>query len=507
MKAMPKKTKAEPVPARTPAAEESTNLRPSPVAEHPNLRGFLERLKRLLPCDYHHVEKQIAPAQFEVTALLQHLENEKRFPVLFFENPLTVEGKPSAFPLLSNVFATRQRCALALGMNPQDEGLALSLEYARREDMLLAPLQVAAHEAPVKQVIKRGDDANLHELPVVRHHAMDPAPYIDMTPVVKDPDGGFYNIAFQRTMVKGPRNLGLHMSPRHNWQIHRKHEEKNRPTPVAIVISHHPAFYLGALNVSPFGVDDYARVGSIMGAPLRLTPSETLGEDFLVPADAEMIIEGHILPKVKEVEGPFGEFTGYYGPQRMRNVIEVSAITHRADAIFQHIFTGHRDTWVVGGIPKEGSLFNLIRGIVPTTKAVHFPVSGCCRFHCYISIDKKVDGETKQAALAALGGCDFVKHVVVVDADVNIYNEEEVLWAVATRVQADQDVDIIKNVKGNTLDPSQTDNIMTAKMIIDATRPVQRPFEARVTVPETAMKNTQLEDFISRAVIDRMPKV
>jgi len=472
-----------------------------------NLRGFLEQLKARLPHDFHCVERQIAPAHFEVTALLQHLENERRFPVLFFEKPLSLEGKPSAFPLLSNVFATRQRCALALGMQPEEEGLPLSLEYARREDMLLAPVTIPKSEAPVKQVIKRGDDANIYALPVVRHHAMDPAPYIDMTPVVKDPDGGFYNIAFQRTMVKGRRKLGLHMSPRHNWQIHRKHEEKNQPTPVAIVISHHPAFYLGALNVSPFGVDDYARVGAIMGAPLRLTPSETWGEDFLVPADAEMVIEGHILPNVKEIEGPFGEFTGYYGPQRLRNVIEVSAITHRSDAIFQHIFTGHRDTWVVGGIPKEGSLFNLIRGIVPTTKAVHFPISGCCRFNCYISIDKKVDGETKQAALAALGGCDFVKHVVVVDADVNIYNEEEVMWAVATRVQADQDIDIIKNVKGNTLDPSQTDNIMTAKMIIDATRPLQRPFEARVEVPKTAMENTRLEDFISRGAVDRMPKV
>jgi 2,5-furandicarboxylate decarboxylase 1 len=499
MKAMPKKTgtaKVELVPERKAAAEQQKNL-----------RGFLEQLKASLPHDYHRVEREIAPARFEVTALLQHLEDEKRFPVLFFEKPLNMEGKPSAFPLLSNVFATRQRCALALGMQPEEEGLPLSLEYARREDMLLAPVKVPARTAPVKQVIKRGNEANLHELPVVRHHAMDPAPYIDMTPVVKDRDGDFYNIAFQRTMVKGPRRLGLHMSPRHNWQIHRKHEEKNRPTPVAIVISHHPAFYLGALNVSPFGVDDYARIGAIMGAPLRLTPSETLGENFWVPADAEMVIEGHIIPNVKEIEGPFGEFTGYYGPQRLRNIIEVSAITHRSDAIFQHIFTGHRDTWVVGGIPKEGSLFNLIRGIVPTTKAVHFPISGCCRFNCYISIDKKVDGETKQAALAALGGCDFVKHVVVVDADINIYNEEEVMWAVATRVQADQDVDIIRNVKGNTLDPSQTDNIMTAKMIIDATRPVQRPFEARVAVPGTAMEKTRLEDFISRVVVDRMPKV
>ena len=472
-----------------------------------DLRVFLDDLQERLPYDFVRIDRTVAPHQFDVTALLQHLENQKKFPVLFFAKPLDLNGKPSAFPLLSNVFATRQRCALSLGMKPSQDQLPLSLEYARREDQMLAPIKIPAGEAPVKQVIKRGDDANVFDLPVVRHHAMDPAPYIDMTPVMKDPDGGFYNISFQRNMVKGPRRLGLHMSPRHNWQIHRKNEEKNRSTPVAIVISHHPAFFLGSLNVSPFGVDDYAKVGAIMGAPLRLTASATLGDDFLVPADAEMVIEGHVLANVKEVEGPFGEFTGYYGPQRLRNVIEVSAITHRSDAIVQHIFTGHRDTWVLGGIPKEGSLFNLIRGVVPTVKAVHFPISGSCRFNCYISIDKKVDGETKQAALAALGGCDFVKHVVVVDADIDIYNEEEVMWAVATRVQADQDVDIIKNVKGNTLDPSQTDNIMTAKMIIDATKPVQRPYEARVAVPKAAMEKTMLEDFIPRAVLDRVPKV
>lgn len=472
-----------------------------------NLEVFLQKLHQRLAHDLVRIEHPVSPAHFEVTALLQHLENERKFPALLFEKPLNLHGKPSAFPLLSNLFATRGRCALALGMEPDDEGLKLSLEYARREDMLLPPEVIPVREAPVKEVVKQGDEANIYDFPVVRHHAMDPAPYLDMTPVMKDPEGGFYNVAFLRNMVQGPRRLGIHMSPRHNWQIHRKNEEKKRPTPVAIVVSHHPAFYLGALNVSPFGVDDYARIGAIMGAPLRLTASESWGEDFMVPADAEIVIEGHVLPDVKEVEGPFGEFTGYYGPQRLRNVIEITAITHRRNAIFQHIFTGHRDTWVLGGIPKEGSLFNLIRGVVPTTKAVHFPISGCCRFNCYISIDKKVDGETKQAALAALGGCDFVKHVVVVDSDVNIYNEEEVLWAIATRVQADQDVDIIKNVKGNTLDPSQTDNIMTAKMIIDATRPLQRPFEARVEVPKTVMVKTRLEDFIPRSLVDRLPKV
>jgi len=470
------------------------------------LQDHLDRVEKERPQDLVRVAREIAPAKFETTALLQHLENENRYPTVLFERPLTVRGDVSTFPLLSNVFPSRGRCALALGMEYADGGLALSLEYARREELLLEPVVIKAHEAPVKAVRRVGEGVDLTTFPIVRHHAMDPAPYIDMTPVMKDPDEGFYNVAFLRTMLKDPQRLGVHMSPRHNWQIHRKYEENNRRTPVAIIVSAHPSFYLGALNVSPFGVNDYAKIGAIMGEPMRLTASETWGEDFLVPADAEIIIEGEIPPHVREVEGPFGEFTGYYGPQRLRPVIEITAITHRENAIFQHLFTGHRDTWVVGGIPKEGSLFNLIRGIVPTVTAVHFPFSGCCRYNCYIAIDKKVNGETKQAAMAALAGCDFVKHVVVVDADIDVYNEEQIMWAMATRVQADQDVDIIKNAKGNTLDPSQTDDIMTTKMIIDATRPVGRPYAARLSIPGDAMERLNIEDFIPSSIREQIEK-
>lgn len=120
---------------------------------------------------------------------------------------------------------------------------------------------------------------------------MDGNPYIDMTPVMRDPDTEAYNIAFLRTMYKGPQKLGLHMSLRHNWQIVRKNEEAGKPTPVVIVVSHHPSFYLGALNVSPFGVDDYEVIGSIMDEPLRLVASETWGDSFMVPADAEIVID------------------------------------------------------------------------------------------------------------------------------------------------------------------------------------------------------------------------
>src|SRR5919202_3985577 len=261
------------------------------------------------------------------------------------------------------------------------------------------------------------------------------------------------------------------MSPRHNWQIARAFEQAGRPAPVVIVVGHHPAFYIGALNVSPFEADDYEVVGAIAGRPLRLVASETWGQDFLVPADAEIVIEGEIPPGVREVEGPFGEYPGTYGPQRVRWVIQVKALTRRREPIYQDTFVGHREVSIMGAFPKEGSLLNRIRAIVPGVRAVHLPTSGDGRFHCYISIDKTGEGQARQAALVALGNVDFVKHVVVVDADIDVFREEQVLWAVATRVQADRDVEIIRHVKGSSLDPSQESETMGAKMVIDATKP------------------------------------
>ena len=461
------------------------------------LRDYLELIEKKFPSDILHIDAEVNPANFDVTAALKHLENAGDYPLTYFSRCLNVKGEVSAFPLVTNMYASRKRCALAMGLEEGQVNLPLSLEYGRREARRLEPVTLKKDEAPVKAVIRTGSEVDIGEFPIVRHHYMDGGPYIDMTPVMRDPDTGAYNIAFLRTMYKGPRKLGLHMSPRHNWQIVRKNEEAGKPTPVVIVVSHHPSFYLGALNVSPYGVDDYEVIGSIMDEPLRVVASETWGDSFMVPADAEIVIEGEVLPNVREVEGPFGEFPGTFGPQRTRWVIDVKAVTYRKDAIYQDVFVGHKDNWVMGAIPKEGTLFNRIKGVVPTVKGLHLPDSGTGRFNCYISIDKKVNGESKQAALIAMGECDFVKNIVVVDGDVDPYNEQEVMWAVATRVQADQDVEILKNVKGNTLDPSQIDDVMTSKMIIDATIPLGRPFSERVRVPDAALERVKLENLCS----------
>ena len=461
-----------------------------------DIRHCLLALERDAPAEIVHVTQPVDPARFEVTAVLQRLEDLGRYPTVVFDQPLGLDGEPAEMALVSNLYATRERCARALGLTPAQAGVELSLEYARREARRIAPVVVEPAEAPVKQIVEVGEAADLRRLPIVRHHRMDGGPYIDMTPIMRDPDSGAYNIAFQRTQYKGPRKLGLHMSPRHNWQIARAYEATGQPTPVAIVVGHHPAFFIGALNVSPFQADDYEVVSSIVDRPLRLVRSETWGDAFMVPADAEIVIEGSIPPGVREVEGPFGEFPGTYGPQRVRWVIEVHAITRRRDAVYQDVFVGHRDVSVLGSFPKEGSLFNRIRAVAPNVHAVHLPTSGVGRFHCYISLADPLEGQARQAALVALGNVDFIKHVVVVDADIDVYREEQVLWAIATRLQADEDVDVIRNARGSMLDPSAREDGVGAKMILDATKPPNRPFEERIEVPREVVARTHLDRLI-----------
>jgi 2,5-furandicarboxylate decarboxylase 1 len=273
-------------------------------------------------------------------------------------------------------------------------------------------------------------------------------------------------------------------------------QEKGESLPIAHVMGHHPGFFLGSEGILPMQYDEYETIGGILNEPLRLVPSETYGERLMVPADAELIIEGEILPNCREPEGPFGEFTGYYGPQRWSPVVKITAITHRKDPIYMNILCGHPDTWLLGGIAKEACLYEELKRLYPGIKAVHLPTSGTCRFHAYVSIKQRFKGEAKGAGIATIPHHDIVKHIVVVDDDIDPFNEKEVLWAIATRVQADTDVTIISDLRGGLLDPSCVKEGVGAKMIIDATRPFARPFEKKISIPQDVLDRINLEDYI-----------
>jgi UbiD family decarboxylase len=202
-----------------------------------------------------------------------------------------------------------------------------------------------------------------------------------------------------------------------------------------------------------------------------------------VPAQAEFIIEGEILAGVREDEGPFGEFTGYSSHNSTRHVVKVKAITHRRDAIYQDIVPGlSQEHNSMLAVPAEPRMLDVLQRVVPSVKDVAYPFSGACRFHCYVSMKKIAEGQPKTAIFAAFAEDTSLKLAVVVDEDIDVRDEEEVLWAIATCMQADRGVFVIPGCMGAMLDPSSNEGI-TAKMGIDATRPLVGWKATRCTLP------------------------
>jgi len=395
------------------------------------LRAFIAELEGKSPEDVARVKKPVSP-RYEMSAILTHLERKKRFPLLYFEK---VEGGRA--PVVINALASRRLMGIALETKPED----LARKFLERQAKPIPPVEVS--DGPVHEVIRAGDDVDLAELPMLTHYDVNAAPYVTAGIVVaQDPDTGVRNTSYNRLMLAGKRELRIFMAiGRHLWTLHNKMERQSQPLPVAIVIGVHPLFSLGAQAFTPADEDEYAVIGGMMNEPLRLVRAKAM--PLMVPADAELIVEGRILPHVRREEGPFGEFTGHAVEKDERQVIEVTAITHRRNYIFQDIHAGYAEHKLMGAVPREAALLNAVRTAVPTVKDVCMPVSGNCRFHAYISIAKRTPGQAKNAICAAFASDMLLKHVVIVDDDIDVFDEEAVLWAISNRFQADRDLVVI----------------------------------------------------------------
>jgi len=448
-----------------------------------DLRTFIAELEARSPDDIARVAQPISP-RYEITALLTQLEKRKQFPLLFCEK---VRGGNA--PIVINAQASRRLMAAALECKPEE----LAVKFSERQSRPIAPVEVAG--GPVQEVVKLGEEVDLTTVPLLTHYDVNAAPYITAGIVVAvDPDTGVRNTSYNRLMMAGTRELRIFMAiGRHLWTLHNKLERQGRPLPIAIVIGVHPLFSLGAQAFTPATEDEYAVIGGMMGEPLRLVKAKTV--PIPVPADAEMIVEGQILPHVRRTEGPFGEFTGHAVSKDERPVIEVTAITHRKNYIFQDVHAGYTEHKLMGAVPREAALIKAVRQTVPTVKSVCMPVSGNCRFHAYISIAKRTPGQAKNAICAAFAADMLLKHVVIVDEDIDVFDEEQVLWAVSNRFQADKDLVVIANAQGSELDPSAGTGGVNAKMGLDATKPLDG-FAPELRVPEEVMKNIRLEDFL-----------
>jgi 2,5-furandicarboxylate decarboxylase 1 len=446
----------------------------SAVGEEPTLRTFLSFIENEGSTEFHRVREPVA-LDYEISAIAMEMDRLKRSPVLFFEN---VVG--SKFPVLANLFASRANFAAALGKDAD----VLIEELAQRTDQTIDP--VLCDGGPIHDVVHKGEAADLGMLPIMLHFAQDAGRYITNAVVIaKDPDTGVRNASFHRMQVKGPRRLGTSLhSRRHLWNYVERNDAKGEPTPVLIVVGAHPLFTFGGIWKGPINIDEYAVIGGLMGQGLETVPALTVPLE--APAQAEIVIEGWILPNVREPEGPFAEFTGYASERSTQHVVEVTAITHRRDAIYHDIVPGiSEEHTLLLAVPQEARLLRTLRQHYQNVTKVAYPKSGTCRMHAYIAMKNPAPGQAKNAAAVALGDDLSLKMVVVVDDDVNVLDDSDVLWAMCTRMQADEDISIIRNAMGAILDPSNN-NGLTAKMIIDATKP-KGHFPQRHSFPPEAV--------------------
>lgn len=460
-----------------------------------DMHVFLEHLERDKPGEVIRVRKEVSP-EFEIPAILQKVEARRRNPVLIFEKVRNLHGNLSPLPVVINLFGSRERLADALQTTMQ----RLPLEYIEKEKPV-PPAMVGRSNARVKEVAATGKDVDLFAIPFITHHEMDLGPYITAGSVLlKDPETGWVNCAILRIYVAEPRRLVVNFNPvRHTNYIFQKYKRRGAPIPMVVVIGHHPAFYMGAQT--KLLVDELEIIGGIMGEPLEVVPSETWGRDILVPAQAEIVIEAELSTSEVDIEAPFGEYTQYYGGQRLNPVAEVKAITRRKDAYALDIMPGHADHLLLDAPMIEAYLYNRIRAVVPGVMGVHMPVSGTARLHAYVQIRKANDAEPKTVIATALSSDYRLKHVIVVDEDVDIYKDEEVLWAVATRSQWDKDLLILPGMMGTRLDPSGN-GVSTTKAGIDATKPFDaHSFAQRLTVPASVMERIRLEEYFDPEVL------
>jgi 2,5-furandicarboxylate decarboxylase 1 len=473
-----------------------------------NLRDFIALLEQNAPEEILFGER-LVDSNLEATTLLRKLELDNRFPMVVFKEVKTVKGERSAYPLVFNAFASRKKLALALGLEPHQWKMELPFELVKRYAKLIPPVRVDKADAPVKQIIKTGESVDLLDYPIPVHHSKDGGPFIlGASVVTRNPDTGVYNAAMLRLRVKGKDRTVIHAEPHHHsGMIVRSFLSKGKPCPFICVIGHHPSFYLGSQWEGSFGRNEYEIMGAAMQEPMRVTPSETWGEDFMVPADAEIIFEGEVLPGEVDDEGPVGEHTRYYKTIRggkverfEEPVTKIRAITERKDAYYMSSFLAHPDQGLIGAIPKEAAIYEIAHRSVPGLKAVHLTPGGVNRYICYLSMDQRVEGEAKDALLAAFIGDWHVKYAVAVDSDVDIFNDSEVLWAISTRTQPHRDTFIIPEAMGSPLDPTVgtvRGKPLTSRMGIDATKPVAEPFPEVCRVPDDLLEKMQVEDYLS----------
>jgi UbiD family decarboxylase len=463
-----------------------------------DLREFLERVDALGEL------KRVSGAGWDLemgclAELIYHAGQENPPAILFDDIP----GYPG-FRCVSGLTNSSQRLAVTLGFPLSKNAIDIVQCYRDRmkEHKPIPPVEVDAKTAPIYQNVLRGDDIDILKFPVPKLHELDGGRYVgtDDLVIMKDPDGGWVNIGTYRSMVHDAKSLGLWISPgKQGRQIRDKYFAQGKPCPVLICVGHDPLLFLASGNELPYGLSEYDYAGGHRGLPFEVVRSEVHG--LPMPAHAEIVIEGEMHPGDMRLEGPFGEFTGYYAShQSPQPVVRIQRIYHRDSPILTMAspMQPPSDFSFSKCVTKSGMIWDEIeRAGLSGVKGVWCHEAGGARMFNIISIKQRYPGHARQA-LHLAASCQSASYlgrfVVVVDEDVDPTNTFDVIWAISTRCDPAEDIEFIRRAWSGPLDPMLTEGSGTnSRGLIDACR----PFERLATFPPVARASDELRKAVA----------
>jgi len=420
-----------------------------------SFRTFINQLKE--KGKLVEIKEPVSP-RFEASRIAK----KTKVPVLFHD----ISGSK----VIMNLLGSRDELASMLGV-PKEEIIKRLSEVSPNGTVSLVS------ESPTLEVVE--EEVDLTKLPILTHFEKDGAPYITAG-IVFSEYGGVMNASIHRLMLAGKDKLAARLvPPRHTYLLHKKAVEKSESLPVAIVLGCDPTIIYATSTRVPVGKElEYA--AALRGAPVEVFEC---ANGVKVP-HAEIVLEGYVDPVEKVDEGPFVDITGTYDLVRKEPVIHITRIIHRKDPIYHGILPAGPEHLLMMGVPYEPRIYRAV-GEVTTVKNVVLTEGGCCYLHAVVQIEKQTEGDGKNAIMAAFAAHTSLKHVVVVDDDINIFDPNDVEFAIATRVKGDMDILIIPNVRGSSLDPRGAPDGTTTKVGIDATKIlVEKENFERAVIPE-----------------------
>ena len=421
--------------------------------ERQMLRYTLDKMDRMgvvLKCD-----REVNP-EYEMGAILKEFRNKR--PIVFNN------VKNSSYKVAGGLYGDREILYNLLGLNHENR-------LFKFMDAIANPMPYKiVNNGPVKENIIRGNIDIAKLFPIPKFQEKDSSSFITAgVMVVKDPETGKYFTSIRRFQINGRNELSALIASPKLTQDFLDLEKQNKDLEIAIILGYDAETLMASQIPSvTYGVDKYEIDSALRGEPLELVKCESV--DLLVPAYAEIVLEGRIVKGKRELEGPFGELMGYYGAQAPHPIIEIDTVLHRNDPIMQVAFPC-REEHVSNGLIREVELYNSLKNQVDVID-VNVTEGGGYRFNAFASINKQKEGDGKSAILAALGSNKDLKQVVIVDEDVDIFDVQDIEWAITTRSQASLDMVVIPSALGSSLEPSHDLRGVTDKVGIDATKPL-----------------------------------